>query len=109
MSEGKQLSKTNKHLIKQNIKLELLLTCTPRLGVLTPLYRKGQTPSNGASAVVSVEVSRDKKLKKSTWMTVELARLANSKHPSTERNILPVCGRNYQRRLLSLPHIWCSC
>ncbi|KAG8318884.1 hypothetical protein J6590_103292 [Homalodisca vitripennis] len=47
MSEGKQLSKTNKHLIKQNIKLELLLTCTPRLGVLTPLYRKGQTPSNG--------------------------------------------------------------
>ncbi|KAG8256507.1 hypothetical protein J6590_066805 [Homalodisca vitripennis] len=46
MSEGKQLSKTNKHLIKQKIKLELLLTCTPRLGVLTPLSRKGQTPSN---------------------------------------------------------------
>ncbi|KAG8304023.1 hypothetical protein J6590_104222 [Homalodisca vitripennis] len=46
MSEGKQLSKTNKHLIKQNIKLELLLTCTPRLGVLTPLSRKGQMPSN---------------------------------------------------------------
>ncbi|KAG8309393.1 hypothetical protein J6590_087159 [Homalodisca vitripennis] len=39
-------AKLTKHLIKQNFKLELLLTCTPRLGVLTPLFRKGQTPSN---------------------------------------------------------------
>ncbi|KAG8334152.1 hypothetical protein J6590_096665 [Homalodisca vitripennis] len=38
-------AKLTKHLIKQNFKLELLLTSTPRLGVLTPLYRKGQTPS----------------------------------------------------------------
>ncbi|KAG8285214.1 hypothetical protein J6590_085629 [Homalodisca vitripennis] len=49
MSEGKQLSKTNKHLIKQKIKLELLLTCTPRLRVFTPLSRKGPTPSNDAA------------------------------------------------------------
>ncbi|KAG8335203.1 hypothetical protein J6590_073974 [Homalodisca vitripennis] len=38
-------AKLTKHLIKQNFKLELLLTSTPRLGDLTPLYRKGQTPS----------------------------------------------------------------
>ncbi|KAG8335757.1 hypothetical protein J6590_060674 [Homalodisca vitripennis] len=57
MSEGKQLSKTNKHLIKQNIKLELLLTCTPRLGVLTPLSRKGQTPSNAIKYVYKMKTT----------------------------------------------------
>ncbi|KAG8252127.1 hypothetical protein J6590_066363 [Homalodisca vitripennis] len=42
--------KQNKHLVKQNIKLELLLTSTPRLGVSTTLPER-PTPSKGQWAL----------------------------------------------------------
>ncbi|KAG8333896.1 hypothetical protein J6590_101196 [Homalodisca vitripennis] len=92
-------AKLTKHLIKQNFKLELLLTCTPRLGVLTPLSRKGQTPSNVDYPELAKLDFTGSLLNRNRRSRKRAPPKLGAKHKKT--NYMPLVGRETKRDKIS--------